>query len=456
MNSTEFEAALNDRLSKLDDQFSRINDALKGKKDALIEMYRRNPKICHDETVTLLQTINESFDPVNPENGSKRDAIQEQLVQFQQQLAQQQEVASEAEEMRRKVERRLDEEKLKNQTLFEAIINLQAYEKDLELQLEEKEAACQELQSAKISLGTKWDQQQEDLIQTNNNLVKTQREKTNQERRLNELESSLYETERRNEELQSAFHNEKREKSNLVGELKKINLNLQDEIEKLARDSNEDSEALLSIFRIFETEDFEARASEAGDSEALNSEADVEIRRLEGNLKEIQTQLQRRNEELQSALDNEASEKWYLVKELEETNEVKSNVHAENEKRINDLIFIISTKSKADDEIKRLERILQETKADSMRMQALKETKQIIVCRSFSDDNTSVDVSSCKRSVLHNDDDWWGYCFLNHPKVEKNQILKWTLRVPKILKASLGAYIGKVIIPLVIIVVMNK
>ena len=103
INLTEFEAAFNDRLSKLDDQFSRINDALKRKKNALIEIYRRNPKICHDEAATLLQTINESFDPANPENGFKRDAMQEQLVQLQKQLEQHQAGATEAEEFRKQL-----------------------------------------------------------------------------------------------------------------------------------------------------------------------------------------------------------------------------------------------------------------------------------------------------------------------------------------------------------------
>ena len=58
-------------------------------------------------------------------------------------------------------------------------------------------------------------------------------------------------------------------------------------------------------------------------------------------------------------------------------------------------------------------------------------SKQILVCNSFSDDNEDVIVSSCKRSVRLNEDENIGYCFLNHPKIIKNQILKWSLRVPK-------------------------
>ena len=68
--------------------------------------------------------------------------------------------------------------------------------------------------------------------------------------------------------------------------------------------------------------------------------------------------------------------------------------------------------------------------------------KQTIICDSFSDDNEYVTVSSCKRSVKSNDRYNLGYCFLNHQKIEKNQILKWTLRVPK----TKYGWIGMVII----------
>ena len=67
MNLAEFETAFNDRLEKLDDQFSTIRDVLKAKKEAFIEMYRKNPKISHDEAVSFLKTTTESFDPSNPE-----------------------------------------------------------------------------------------------------------------------------------------------------------------------------------------------------------------------------------------------------------------------------------------------------------------------------------------------------------------------------------------------------
>ena len=54
--------------------------------------------------------------------------------------------------------------------------------------------------------------------------------------------------------------------------------------------------------------------------------------------------------------------------------------------------------------------------------------KETIVCESFSEIKKNVIVSSCKRSVKSSA---YGYCFINHPPIGKNQILKWSLRVPK-------------------------
>ena len=71
------------------------------------------------------------------------------------------------------------------------------------------------------------------------------------------------------------------------------------------------------------------------------------------------------------------------------------------------------------------------------------ERKQTIGCQSFSDDNKNVTVSNDKRSVKGNFG-YWSYCFLNHQKMQKNQILKWSLRVPKFKFLS---SIGIVIIP---------
>ena len=72
----------------------------------------------------------------------------------------------------------------------------------------------------------------------------------------------------------------------------------------------------------------------------------------------------------------------------------------------------------------------------------LTQSKQTINCDSFSDDNYNVTVSSCKQSVKNKLGDY-GYCFLNNPKWQKNQILKWSLRVPK---HNYGG-IGMVIMP---------
>ena len=60
------------------------------------------------------------------------------------------------------------------------------------------------------------------------------------------------------------------------------------------------------------------------------------------------------------------------------------------------------------------------------------ESKQTVVCQRFSDDNKNVTVSNGKRSVKYNGSGFGrGYCFLKHPKIKKNEILKWSIRVPK-------------------------
>ena len=60
MNLTEFETTLNNRLAKLDDQFSAISDILKAKKQIFTEMYRKDPRISHDEEVSCLLLANKS------------------------------------------------------------------------------------------------------------------------------------------------------------------------------------------------------------------------------------------------------------------------------------------------------------------------------------------------------------------------------------------------------------
>ena len=73
------------------------------------------------------------------------------------------------------------------------------------------------------------------------------------------------------------------------------------------------------------------------------------------------------------------------------------------------------------------------------------ERKQTVLCQSFSDVNKSsyVTVSNDKRSVKHNAGSGyvWGYCFLNHEKIKKDQILKWSIRVPKFFYGSIGMVI---------------
>ena len=74
---------------------------------------------------------------------------------------------------------------------------------------------------------------------------------------------------------------------------------------------------------------------------------------------------------------------------------------------------------------------------------SLIESKQTIVCDRFSEDNFYVTVSSCKRSAEYNKKGGHGdgFCFLNHPKIEKNRILKWSLRIPKFRYGLIGMVI---------------
>ena len=81
MKLTEFETAFNDRLSKLNEQFLTISDVLQAKKEVFIQMYRKDPRISHDDAVSYLQAVNESFDPTNPPKRPERNAMPEQLLQ---------------------------------------------------------------------------------------------------------------------------------------------------------------------------------------------------------------------------------------------------------------------------------------------------------------------------------------------------------------------------------------
>ena len=102
MKLAVFEKTLNDRLTKLNDQFATIQDILETKKEAFIQMYRKDPRISHDDAVSVLQRINEDFDPLYPER--EQDSMQQQIAELQEQLAQQQEnFAAEVEGMRRRL-----------------------------------------------------------------------------------------------------------------------------------------------------------------------------------------------------------------------------------------------------------------------------------------------------------------------------------------------------------------
>ena len=61
---------------------------------------------------------------------------------------------------------------------------------------------------------------------------------------------------------------------------------------------------------------------------------------------------------------------------------------------------------------------------------SIMEFKQTILCNRFSNENKNVTLSSSKQSVKGKARTW-GYCFLNHPSIQKNQILRWSVRVPK-------------------------
>ena len=105
-----------------------------------------------------------------------------------------------------------------------------------------------------------------------------------------------------------------------------------------------------------------------------------------------------------------------------------------------------------DDAVERLQRTLEsfnpmnsmeipELEAvETVKTTPITQSKQTIICDGFSDDNHDVTVSRCKRSVTGKYG-VVGYCFLNHPKIQKNQILKWSLRVQN------GIGIGMVIMP---------
>ena len=178
------------------------------------------------------------------------------------------------------------------------------------------------------------------------------------------------------------------------------------------------------------------------------SEANDKIKRLEGFLQETQTRL-----EDSERIKDEQSEK---IKKLEQ--DLKDARHkrkgfglmkaftTKKEPLTNDLKTVTSSRSEADGEIRRLEGSLQQTQTrledaervkdeqsqkikkleqdlkdarskqkglrtkkeplqgavETVQPESVIESKQTIVCESFSDDNVNVTVSSCKRRAKYN------------------------------------------------------
>ena len=77
---------------------------------------------------------------------------------------------------------------------------------------------------------------------------------------------------------------------------------------------------------------------------------------------------------------------------------------------------------------------------ESVEIPTSTEKRRIIVCQNFSDENHNVIVSKGGRSVRSKNKSCNGYCFVNHPKIGQNQIIKWSLRVSK-LRGAIGIVI---------------
>ena len=61
----EFEIMLNDQLEKLDHQFIELDEEMKIKKEAIVEMYRKDPRVSRDEQVLSLKQRIIDFNPMN-------------------------------------------------------------------------------------------------------------------------------------------------------------------------------------------------------------------------------------------------------------------------------------------------------------------------------------------------------------------------------------------------------
>ena len=146
--------------------------------------------------------------------------------------------------------------------------------------------------------------------------------------------------------------------------------------------------------------------------------------------------LEQQNEELQLVLDSLELEKSNLARDKSDV----SRLLQETQARLRDSE---SVKTEQTRRIKELERESQSAKnipVGTVGIKPIEKKKRIKVCDKFSDDNENVNifcrgVSGNKGwSVNFNRDACQGpirgYCFLNHLKIRKNEILKWGFRVP--------------------------
>ena len=76
MSLTEFNSKLNDQLAKLEDQFAAINDELKLKKEAFIEMYKKDPRFSRDAAISSLHQQIKDFNVMNPQEISELETVE--------------------------------------------------------------------------------------------------------------------------------------------------------------------------------------------------------------------------------------------------------------------------------------------------------------------------------------------------------------------------------------------
>ena len=67
MSMTEFNSKLNDQLAKLEDHFDAIIDELKLKKEAFIEMYKKDPRFSRDAAISSLRQQIKDFNLMTPQ-----------------------------------------------------------------------------------------------------------------------------------------------------------------------------------------------------------------------------------------------------------------------------------------------------------------------------------------------------------------------------------------------------